>query len=453
MPITHRFVVRSTAGLLAVGFVALFVIVAMTIWLGERARTITDGSNAVRVTRVAAMVLRDAVRTAESSQRGYLLTNNEIYLAPYDSAKADARRQMRLLTNDTSGRTAALPLLVRLASVVHAKLEEMDQTLALKRERSDADALAALRTNRGKALMDEANLFLSGIILTADEQLATDRAQLRNNADVMRWVSIAAAAVIVLVVAGVTFTALRYVSEIAEARDEVRTLNASLEDRVRVRTVDLAQARDRAEVLVSEVNHRVANSLAILVSMIRMQATFAAEPAVKDALQETQGRISAIALLHQRLYTAGDVRVVALEAYIAGLLESLSTSTGDLVKGVTIRHEVDPLVLPTNASINLGIIVTELVTNAFKYAYPDQSGEIRVRLKSLADGRAELLVEDDGVGRSGSPVVKGTGLGTRIVKAMATNLGGEIEYLQRSPGTGARLVFALGSDAATLAAA
>jgi two-component sensor histidine kinase len=447
MPISMRFVLRSTIGLLAVGFLALIAIVAMTIWLGEHARTITDEASAATSTRVAAMTLRDAVRTAESSQRGYMLTSNAIYLAPYDNAKAEARKQLRLLTTDASARSSA-PLLVRLASVVNDKLDEMDHILALKHQRSDADALTALRTNRSKALMDETNLFLSGIILAADEQLATGRAQFRRNADVLRWVSIAAAGVIVLVVAGVTSTVLRYASEIAEARDEVRALNANLEERVRVRTVDLALERDRAEVLVAEVNHRVANSLAILVSMIGMQATYAADPVVKDALQETQGRISAIALLHQRLYNAGDARVVELGAYIAGLLESLSASTGDPGKGVTIRHELDRLRLPTDASIHLGIIVTELVTNAFKYAYPDQSGEIRVRLAGMAEGRAELLVEDDGVGRSDTPEVKGTGLGTRIVKAMATTLGGEIEYLQRSPGTCARLVFALGSDAA-----
>ena len=453
MPITHRFVVRSTIGLLAVGFLALFAIVAMTIWLGERARAITNEGNMARATRVAASSLRDAMRTAEGSQRGYLLTGNAIYLAPYDSAKAEARKQLQLLTGEAVGHAAATPLLARLARVANEKLDELDQALTLKRERSDAEALAQVRTNRGKALMDEANMFLFGITLGADEQLAAGMQQLRRNADILRWVSFAAAVVIVLVVAGVTFTVLRYASELEHARDEVRGLNANLEDRVRLRTADLAQARDRAEVLVAEVNHRVANSLAILVSMTRMQATYMSDPVAKDALRETQGRISAIALLHQRLYTAGDARVVALEAYLSGLLESLSTSNTDQANKVTISHTLDPLLLPTDASINLGIIVTELVTNAFKYAYPAQSGEIRVRLKDLADGRAELLVEDDGVGRTDSPVVKGSGLGTRIVKAMATTLRGEIEYLQRSPGTCARLVFTLGGETMALGSA
>ena len=110
--------------------------------------------------------------------------------------------------------------------------------------------------------------------------------------------------------------------------------------------------------------------------------------------------------------------------------------------GAWLRYDLEPLKLATDASINLGVVVTEWVTNAFKYAYPDRSGEVRVRLKSLPDGRAELLVEDDGVGRQGG-IVKGTGVGTRLVTAMAGTLRAEVEYFAREPGMGARLVFPL----------
>ena len=89
------------------------------------------------------------------------------------------------------------------------------------------------------------------------------------------------------------------------------------------------------------------------------------------------------------------------------------------------------------------MVVTEWVTNAFKYAYPDRRGEVRVRLKRMADGQCELVVEDDGVGRSDEAAAKGTGLGTRIVKAMAQTMGADIEYLARQPGSAARLVFPL----------
>ena len=82
-------------------------------------------------------------------------------------------------------------------------------------------------------------------------------------------------------------------------------------------------------------------------------------------------------------------------------------------------YDIEPLTLRTDASINLGVIATEWVTNAYKYAYPEKSGEIRVQLRRLSDDRGELRVEDSGVGRAEQWVPKGTGLGTRIVRAMA----------------------------------
>src|ERR1700742_1671404 len=84
----------GVAGGLTIGFLALFVIVGMTVWLGERSNALFEQTALQRDTRNAAVELRDALRTAESSQRGYLLTGNGIYLAPYDTAKARVRQQM-----------------------------------------------------------------------------------------------------------------------------------------------------------------------------------------------------------------------------------------------------------------------------------------------------------------------------------------------------------------------
>lgn len=443
MPISSRFVVRSTTGLLTVGFLALFCIVGMTIWLGERSQRYFEEVVQARDTRGAAVELRDALRTAESSQRGFLVTGNEVYLAPYDSAKVLILRQLDALSRSLRRFSETQPMLQRLAAVVAEKIDEMDQTVRLKNDRQDAEALAILRSNRGKALMDEANVFLYGIILSADERLTIGVDEQRANAAMLRWVSISSAVVIVLVVAGVTFTILRYAQEIAAARDEVTALNAGLEDRVKRRTADLAQARDRAEVLLAEVNHRVANSLALVASLVKLQANAVKEAAAKDALAETEGRIYAIALIHKRLYSSGDVRLVALDEYLTGLLDHLETAMRAAGHGATLRYELAPLKLPTDASINLGVVVTEWVTNAFKYAYPDSAGEVRVRLRDVGEGRAELAVEDDGIGRRDGRSVQGTGLGTRIVTAMAGAMSAEIRYDDRAPGTTARVVFAM----------
>jgi two-component sensor histidine kinase len=137
--------------------------------------------------------------------------------------------------------------------------------------------------------------------------------------------------------------------------------------------------------------------------------------------------------------------VVQLDDYLAGLLEHLKTSLRSEGQGVSLVYDVPAVPLATDASINLGVVVTEWVTNAFKYAYPDGVGEVRVTVRELPDGMLELAVEDDGVGRAEGAPAKGTGLGTKIVTAMATSMKATIDYPAGRQGTSARLTFPRGS--------
>ena len=95
--------------------------------------------------------------------------------------------------------------------------------------------------------------------------------------------------IIILVVGGVTVTIFRYAREIVQTRDEVQILNVSLEQRVRSRTTDLIAARDKAEVLLAEVNHRVANSLSMVSALVRLQSNGIKDQAAKDALERNTG--------------------------------------------------------------------------------------------------------------------------------------------------------------------
>ena len=446
MPISGRFVVKYTGFLLAIGFLTLMGIVGMTIWLGERAQTYANDAIQERDTRVSAVELRSAVQSAESAQRGFLVSGNEIYLAPYDSAKVSVQRQLDRLKVLLTPYKETEAMLRRLSVIIAEKIDEMDRTIGNKKEQRDSQSLSIFRTNRGKALMDEANVFLSSVIRTTDERLTTGVTEQRENAARLRWVSLIGGIIIVLVVGGVTVLGIRYALEIAQARDEVHNLNVNLEQRVKERTSALGQALDRAEVLLAEVNHRVANSLMMVASLVRLQSNALQNQDAKDALAETEARIHAISDVHKRLYSSGDVRLVALDEYLSDLLKNLQSSMQNEGHGASLDYHLEPLKLPTDSSINLGVVVTEWVTNAFKYAYPQRRGEVRVNLKRLADGRGELLVEDDGVGRIDSGAIKGTGLGTRLVKAMAGNLGGEIDYFARQPGTLARLTFPVPTD-------
>ena len=442
MPISSRVVINLTVVLLTVGLLALVGIIGMTVWLGEKARIYAEDATGARDIRVSAVELRAALQSAESSQRGYLLGGNEIYLAPYDSAKAQAVSHLQRLKSSLAALPQTARLMERLAQVVAEKIDEMDRTIVLKRELHDTEALAVFGGNRGKALMDEANVFLSSIIRTTDERLTGGLAQQRVNATWLRRVSVIGGLVIILVVSGVILTIYRYTREVAQTRDQVQSLNATLEQRVKDRTVDLAQARDKAEVLLAEVNHRVANSLAMVSSLVRLQSRTMTDKVAQDALKETQARIDAIASVHKSLYSSGDARFVDFDEYLSSLLGNIETAMRDEGHGATLRCDLEALKLRPDMSVNLGVIATELVTNAFKYAYPNRSGEVRVRLTRISGDQAELIVEDDGVGRGAGAAPKGTGLGTRIVNAMARTIGADVEYFARDPGYGAKLAFA-----------
>ena len=438
----------GVGGGLVVGFLALFAVVGMTMWLGERSNTLFRDAALQRDTRFAAVELRDALRTAESSQRGYLLTGNEIYLAPFDTAKARAQQQLSDLERRVVTASEPPPYLSSLRNAVHEKLGEMDQSVALKRAGSDADALSIVRTNRGKALMDEINVFLYGAILDADEKSTLSQVEQQDNAAMLRWVSIVAAFVIVLVVAAVAFTVYRNRQEITEARDEVRAINLTLEERVERRTEELALARGRAEALLSEVNHRVANSLQLVAALVNMQSKTVTDQSAMAALKETEARIQAISQIHKSLYTSSDVTSVALNDYLGAMLENLGAAMHNNGHSARLTSDLDPILLPTDQSISLGVIATELVTNAFKYAYPaGQSGDIRVILRRLKYGRAELVVQDDGIGLGANMSPRGTGLGSKIIAAMAAGLKTKVEYINRAPGTAARLAFSTAPSA------
>jgi two-component sensor histidine kinase/CHASE3 domain sensor protein len=431
---------------LTIGFLALIVIVGTTIWLVERGNSLFEQSAFQRTIRVAAVDLRDHLRTAESSQRGFLLTGNEIYLAPYDTAKTRARQELEDLTRMIAPDAPNRAMLPKLSEAVGEKIAEMDNSIALKSARRDADAMALLQRNRGKTLMDEINVFLYGAILIADDSGTLNGAEQQRNASLLRWISAGAAVVIILVVFVVAVTVYRNGQNLKLARDEVRSINLTLEERVKTRTADLAMARERAEVLLVEVNHRVANSLQLVAVLVGMQIRSVTDTAAKDALLETQSRIKAISLIHKSLYASGDVTNVALNDYLGDMLSNLETAMKKDGHAAILKCYLEPISLRTDDSVSLGVAVQELVTNAFKYAYPnDKPGEVRVQLKRLGVGKAELTVEDDGVGIAPNATQVGTGLGSKIIHTMAAALKTHVEYINRAPGTAARLVLTTAS--------
>jgi len=209
---------------------------------------------------------------------------------------------------------------------------------------------------------------------------------------------------------------------------------------------EVRAARDRyaalaaeREVLLREVNHRVGNSLQIIASLLHLQASSTNDGGVKAALTNAMGRVAAVAQVHRRLYTSHDLQTVVLNQYLEALLEDLRRSAeGEKLTQLTLAAE--PIEIDPDRAIAIGIIVNELVINAVKYAYPGGSGPIHVEMSRTGD-LLNLSVSDQGVGLAGKPAPNSTGMGRRIVDAMAAKLEAKLKLDHGQSGT--RVVLSL----------
>ncbi len=206
----------------------------------------------------------------------------------------------------------------------------------------------------------------------------------------------------------------------------------------------LRTANARLQTLLREVNHRVANSLQLVSAMVSMQAKHLTDGAAREALDDTQRRIQAIAKVHRRLYTSDDVESVDMDEYLAAIIAELEETWSRPEAPRPIKLTADPVKLETDKAVSLGIIVTELISNSCKYAYSeDQAGEIRVRFGRSGEQGFELSVEDDGCGITAGSAPQGTGLGSKLIAAMAHSLSSKLAYDDNHRGCKATLVGSL----------
>ncbi|MCJ2026498.1 sensor histidine kinase [Methylobacterium sp. J-067] len=225
----------------------------------------------------------------------------------------------------------------------------------------------------------------------------------------------------------------------------------------RHRTEELLRASlARQDLLAREMSHRVKNSLAIVASLLTLQARSAeGEPAVSAALQDARSRVEAIATVHDQLWRQGDVEdrdgageAVPGEIDLATFLDKLILNLASGAPAHRLTCTTAPQKLSADLAIPIGLWVNELVTNALKYAYPidrfPTGGEIRVRAEHEA-GTLTVEVADDGVGLpAGFEIGRASkSLGMRVVGSLARQLGGTLTLPPTGQGTTFRLVVPL----------
>jgi light-regulated signal transduction histidine kinase (bacteriophytochrome) len=216
----------------------------------------------------------------------------------------------------------------------------------------------------------------------------------------------------------------------AQATHRIRQLNLELQGALTERDALLKQK----DLLMREVDHRVQNSLALVGAYLSLQAREAGPGPVAGQLAEAQARLSAVSLVHRRLYRADQRETIDLSQYLGDLLGDLRTALG-AEWGPCIQAELAPILLPSDRAMPVGMVMTELVINAAKYAYRGKPGPVDVRL-SRYEGTIRLVVADLGLGRKAVPRSE-SGFGHRMIIATVARLGGTLEY--EDPGRGLKV--------------
>lgn len=201
------------------------------------------------------------------------------------------------------------------------------------------------------------------------------------------------------------------------------TERRAAEERIRI-------ALREKEILLKEIYHRVKNNLQMVVSLLTLQSRNAGHEAARAALDEGAHRIKSMALVHEQLYQSGDLTVIAFAEYAQQLLHSIRESQGDTRASVALRGEIVAADVGIETAVPLGLIVNELVTNAYKHAFPGgRRGSICLCLQALDDGQLELSVTDDGIGVPGDfDLALANSLGLRLVRSLAEQLGSRLVH-------------------------
>jgi PAS domain S-box-containing protein len=183
------------------------------------------------------------------------------------------------------------------------------------------------------------------------------------------------------------------------------------------------------QALLKEVHHRVKNNMQVISSLLRLESSRVDDPATRRLATDMQNRISSMAVLHETLYRSGNFAQVDLSAYLRQLVGQLSRSLMRAPGQVQLALELSAISLDLDQAIPCGLIVNELVSNAFKHAFPEgRTGGIRVDLSPVGAGRLRLRVKDDGVGLAMNfEASRGKSLGLQLVSDLARQLGGSLE--------------------------
>lgn len=212
-------------------------------------------------------------------------------------------------------------------------------------------------------------------------------------------------------------------------------------DRKRAEEQIKASLREK-EVLLKEIHHRVKNNLQVISSLIRLQSQYMQDKRDVEIFRESQNRIKSMALVHEKLYQSEDLANINFHEYVSLLVNGLFRSYGVNTEKITLKTDIEDIMLGVDVAIPCGLIINELVSNSLKYAFPeDKEGEIKITLRTLDESAMELTVADNGIGMpADTNFGSSESLGLKLVTILTNQIDGELE-MDRSEGTKIQIRF------------
>ena len=207
------------------------------------------------------------------------------------------------------------------------------------------------------------------------------------------------------------------------------------------RETDMALALKEKEVLLLEIHHRVKNNLQIIMSLLSLQEHGEMSPDAQRILNDSRGRVMSMALIHEQLYNSQDFSQIDVRRYLQELLPRLHAAyKGDC--SVEIRMDVQPVTVSLDQAIPFGLIMNELVTNAFKHAFAGRSDGFIAVTVNTSDTMFNLSLEDNGIGfPPGLQIESSSSLGLKVSTLLANQLGGTLTIIESSGGSRFHLEF------------
>jgi two-component sensor histidine kinase len=218
---------------------------------------------------------------------------------------------------------------------------------------------------------------------------------------------------------------------------QLATDKIKLEKTVSERTAQLKQSLSEQDellaekdVLMKEIHHRVKNNLQVISGLLELQSKGLDDEAAKNALREGRSRVRSIALIHQNLYQFENLNSIELKRFVNDLcrqIESVFKKQNKIVMNI----EVPTLYLDIDSAVPLGLIMNELLSNSFKYAFNDgKAGEINLEIHTLAEGKYQLIYSDNGPGLPADfDLNRATTLGIQLINDLSRQIGGKVNYV------------------------